>query len=98
MNRRVFEDDTAIGYGVEESDDKLCLRLRSPAIAPGPGFHLAFSAPSRSAVDLFHYAALGVGRDNGKPALRPDFGPSYYAAFLVYPDGYHIEAVIDVAA
>jgi hypothetical protein len=31
MNRRLFEDDTAIGYGVEESDDKLCLRLRSPA-------------------------------------------------------------------
>ncbi|WP_140634112.1 VOC family protein [Methylibium rhizosphaerae] len=92
--RRVFEDDTAIGYGVEDGEDQFCLKLRSPAVAPGPGFHLAFAAPSRVAVDRFHACALALGgRDNGMPGLRPDYGPNYYAAFLVDPDGHHIEAV-----
>ncbi len=28
--------------------------------------------------------------------LRPDYGDEYYAAFVIDPDGYHIEAVINV--
>ncbi|MCH7344971.1 VOC family protein [Pelomonas sp. CA6] len=97
--RRVFEDDTAIGYGVEDGKDKLCLKLRSPAIAAGPGFHLAFAAPDRAAVDRFHRDALRIGgQDNGSPGLRPHYGPHYYAAFLVDPDGHRIEAVINQAA
>ena len=94
--RRVFEDSTAIGYGIEDGNDKLCLKLRSPVVPPGPGFHLAFAAPSREAVDRFHSAALAVGgQDNGAPGLRPHYGAGYYAAFLVDPDGHHIEAVIN---
>jgi catechol 2,3-dioxygenase-like lactoylglutathione lyase family enzyme len=94
--RRVFEDDTAIGYGVEDDKDLLCLKLRPDAAAPGAGFHMAFSAPSRAAVDAFHAAALAVGgSDNGAPGLRPDYGDNYYAAFLVDPDGHRIEAVIN---
>lgn len=94
--RRVFEDDTAIGYGVDDGEDKFCLKLRAPVVAPGPGFHLAFAAPSRAAVDRFHAAALAVGgRDNGAPGLRPHYGPHYYAAFLIDLDGHAIEAVIN---
>lgn len=94
--RRVFEDDTAIGYGVEDGKDKLCLKLRTPVVAPGPGFHVAFAAPSRAAVDRFHAAALAVaGQCNGVPGLRPHYGPNYYAAFLIDPDGHAIEAVIN---
>ncbi|MCB5186779.1 VOC family protein [Methylobacillus caricis] len=94
--RRVFEDDTAIGYGIEDGKDKFCLKLRSPATPPGTGFHLAFSAPTREAVNLFHVLALAVGgHDNGQPGLRPHYGENYYAAFLVDPDGHHIEAVIN---
>ena len=33
------------------------------------------------------------GRDNGKPGLRADYSPSYYAAFLIDPDGNNVEAV-----
>lgn len=96
--RRVFEDDTAIGYGFAEGEDLLCLKLRPHAVAPGPGFHVAFGAPSRQAVDRFHAQALAVaGTDNGGPGLRPDYGPHYYAAFLIDPDGYAIEAVINRA-
>jgi catechol 2,3-dioxygenase-like lactoylglutathione lyase family enzyme len=96
--RRVFEDETAIGYGLVDGQDLLCLKLRADAVPPGPGFHLAFSAPSRSAVDAFHAAALRVGgHDNGAPGLRPDYGDNYYAAFLVDPDGHRIEAVINAS-
>lgn len=96
--RRVFEDDTAIGYGIEDGEDGLCLKLRPNPVAPGPGFHVAFAAPSREAVDRFHTQALAVaGTDNGGPGLRPDYGPHYYAAFLIDPDGHAIEAVINVA-
>src|SRR6185437_7633986 len=82
--RRVFEDETAIGYGVVAGQDKFCLKLRADAAAPGAGFHLAFSAPSRSAVEGFHQGALGLGgQDNGAPGLRPSYGPHYYAAFVI---------------
>lgn len=86
--RRVFEDDDAIGYGVHDGEDLLCLKLRPDASAPGPGFHLAF-----------HAAALAHGgRDNGPPGLRPDYGEHYYAAFVIDPAGHAIEAVCKAAA
>ena len=97
MLHHVSFDDLA--DGVEDGKDKFCIKLRSPAIAPGSGFHLAFSAPSRVSVDIFYASALAVGgRDNGKPGLRPQYGPNYYASFLVDPDGHHIEAVMNVVA
>lgn len=74
------------------------MRCRSAAERPVPaddksGLHICFDAPSRKAVDAFHVAALrGGGSDNGKPGLRADYGPNYYAAFVVDPDGYRIEA------
>jgi predicted lactoylglutathione lyase len=55
---------------------------------------VAFSAASRAAVDAFHEAALAAGgRDNGGPGLRPQYHADYYAAFILDPDGYNIEAV-----
>jgi catechol 2,3-dioxygenase-like lactoylglutathione lyase family enzyme len=57
------------------------------------GLHVCFDAPTRKSVHAFHAAALSAGgRDNGKPGLRGDYGPNYYAAFVVDPDGYRIEA------
>ena len=57
------------------------------------GLHSCFTAPSRAAVDAFHSAALQAGgRDNGAPGLRVQYGPDYYAAFVIDPDGYRIEA------
>lgn len=97
--RRVFEDDEAVGYGLEEGEDVLCLKQRDDATPPGPGFHLAFAASSRAAVDAFHAAGLAEGgADNGGPGLREDYGPQYYAAFLLAPDGLRVEAVFKGAA
>jgi len=56
--------------------------------------HIGFAAADRSAVDRFHAAGLSAGgRDNGKPGIREDYGPRYYAAFLLDPDGNNVEAV-----
>lgn len=55
--------------------------------------HLAFQASDRAMVDAFHKAGLEAGgQDNGAPGVRP-YHPSYYAAFLLDPDGNNIEAV-----
>jgi catechol 2,3-dioxygenase-like lactoylglutathione lyase family enzyme len=62
--------------------------------SPGAGVHVAFAAKDRTAVDRFHAAGLGAGgRDHGAPGLRADYSPSYYAAFLIDPDGNNVEAV-----
>jgi catechol 2,3-dioxygenase-like lactoylglutathione lyase family enzyme len=59
----------------------------------GSGLHFCFTAPNTDAVDAFHAAALGAGgRDNGAPGLRPQYAADYYAAFVIDPDGYRIEA------
>src|SRR3954469_4989918 len=87
------EGEGGLGYGAAEP--ALWLNLVERPVPPdeASGLHVCFAAPSRKAVDAFHAAALGAGgRDNGAPGLRPDYGPGYYAAFAVDPDGYRVEA------
>jgi catechol 2,3-dioxygenase-like lactoylglutathione lyase family enzyme len=96
---RAGETGQAVGYGSAGGGDRLALKQSGSAVAPGPGFHLAFAAPSREAVRRFHEAALASGgNDNGGPGLRPHYGPHYYAAFVIDPEGHRVEAVIDTAA
>lgn len=58
------------------------------------GVHLAFAAADRAQVDRFFAGGRDAGgRDNGAPGLRTDYAPTYYAAFLVDPDGNNVEAV-----
>jgi catechol 2,3-dioxygenase-like lactoylglutathione lyase family enzyme len=91
---RPGEDEQAVGYGLPGGGDKLAVKQVEQAIPFIPGFHVAFSAPSRSAVSSFHAAALAAGgRDNGAPGLRPDYGVDYFAAFVFDPEGHRIEAV-----
>ena len=60
---------------------------------PTTALHLCFHARSRADVDAFHRAGLEAGfRSNGAPGLR-DYGPDYYAAYLLDPDGNNIEAL-----
>ena len=70
------------------------LWLYSGKDARAPGVHISFRAPNRGAIDRFHADGLKAGgRDNGKPGLRTDYSPTYYAAFLLDPDGNNVEAV-----
>jgi catechol 2,3-dioxygenase-like lactoylglutathione lyase family enzyme len=91
---RVWITETQAGYGLPGGTDRLALKLQAGPMPPGPGFHLAFVAPDRAAVDAFHAAALRHGgTDEGAPGPRPHYGPSYYAAFVRDPDGHKLEAV-----
>lgn len=95
--RRVFDGDESIGYGLVDNEDFLLLNLCPDATPPGEGFHLGFAASSHAEINAFHSGGLAAGgRDNGPPGLRPEYGAHYYAAFLVDPDGHHVEAVINV--
>lgn len=85
----------AVGYGSAGGGDKLALKqivhTREGSLA---GFHVAFAAPTRESVARFHAAAIaGGGADNGGPGLREQYGPNYYAAFVIDADGHHLEAV-----
>jgi catechol 2,3-dioxygenase-like lactoylglutathione lyase family enzyme len=89
--RRLMEFDEAIGYGDHHPAFWIGVGARPVA---GAGLHVAFAAGDRPAVDAFHAAGLAAGaRDDGPPGLRPHYHPDYYAAFLVDPDGYKVEAV-----
>lgn len=95
----VSAGDTSLGYGASAAAFWL---LAVPSPVPrdaNSGLHVCFTAPSRQSVDAFHAAALKAGgADNGKPGLRADYGPNYYAAFVVDPDGYRLEAYCGKAA
>ena len=90
--------DTMRGYG-DERRTALWLNLAKRPVPPDmeSGLHICFSAPDRAGVDAFHAAALANGgKDNGKPGVRPDYSAGYYAAFVIDPDGYRIEAYVEV--
>jgi len=84
---------TAIGYG-RDGDPFFWIGDNERV---GEGIHVAFRVESRAMVDAFHAAALAAGgTDRGGPGLREHYGPNYYAAFVLDPDGANIEAVSHV--
>jgi catechol 2,3-dioxygenase-like lactoylglutathione lyase family enzyme len=87
--------EAAVGYGPPGGDDVLALRWRADGVPPSSdAFHVAFAAPSREAVLDFHRAAHAHGgTDNGGAGLHPEYGPGYFAAFVIDPDGHRIEAL-----
>jgi catechol 2,3-dioxygenase-like lactoylglutathione lyase family enzyme len=83
-------NDAHIGFG---SAGKPYFWIGGGKPVEGP-VHIAFTAPSRAAVDAFHRAALAVGgTDNGAPGIRAHYHPNYYGAFAFDPDGHNVEAV-----
>jgi catechol 2,3-dioxygenase-like lactoylglutathione lyase family enzyme len=83
-------DEASAGFGPAGSP-ALWLHATEGA---GGGVHVAFKAANPDVVARFHAAGLEAGgRDNGGPGPRPDYGPTYYAAFLIDPDGNNVEAV-----
>lgn len=84
----------AVGYGPPGADDKLAIKQVAQHVPDIPGFHFPMAASSRESVAAFHAAALAAGgSDNGAPGLRMDYGPTCHAAFVVGPEGHHLEAV-----
>jgi catechol 2,3-dioxygenase-like lactoylglutathione lyase family enzyme len=95
---RLSQNARSVGYGPEgyEAEPPFAIVASGPdAKAPGRGFHLAFVAPSREAVDRFHAEALSKGGvDEGPPGVRENYDPGYYASFVRDPDGHRLEAVL----
>jgi predicted lactoylglutathione lyase len=93
----VFDDPVRkiLGYGLDAQHEAFNIFERGDdAHAPGAGTHFAFNAPSRLAVEEFFEAGIrNGGKSNGEPAIRKNYGENYYAAFLIDPDGFRLEAV-----
>ena len=69
------------------------------AASAGNGVTVAFTVPSRAAVDAFHAAALANGgTDDGPPGLRTHYHPDYYGAYVRDPEGNKVCAVCHVKA
>jgi catechol 2,3-dioxygenase-like lactoylglutathione lyase family enzyme len=84
-------DASGAGFGPKGAP---ALWLYPDATTNGAPVHVGFRAADRAAVDAFHAAGLAAGgQDNGRPGLRADYSPTYYAAFLIDPDGNNVEAV-----
>ena len=83
-------DETGAGFG-PKGEPALWLYLSKDRPA---GAHVAFRAPDHAAIKKFHAEGLKAGgRDNGGAGPRADYSPTYYAAFLIDPDGNNVEAV-----
>jgi catechol 2,3-dioxygenase-like lactoylglutathione lyase family enzyme len=85
-----YDDRKVAGFGQQEMPEFL-LNEREPVTA---GTHVAFSCPDRETVDAVYAAAIAAGaRDNGAPGVRERYHPTYYAAYVLDPDGTNIEVV-----
>jgi catechol 2,3-dioxygenase-like lactoylglutathione lyase family enzyme len=83
------QDNRAAGFGYKGRDDFWIHEGR-----PAGRSHIAFEAQSHEQVDAFHSAALEAGgRDNGAPGIRQEYSDTYYAAYILDPNGNNIEAV-----
>ena len=66
----------------------------SPRAPPGPACTSRSARPTAPPSTASTSDGLKAGgRDNGRPGLRADYSPTYYAAFLIDPDGNNVEAV-----
>jgi catechol 2,3-dioxygenase-like lactoylglutathione lyase family enzyme len=91
--RCISDSAESLGYGA--ASPALWISAAERPVPPDSrsGLHFCFAAASRKSVDAFHAGGLAAGgRDNGRPGLRSDYGAGYYAAYLIDPDGYRIEA------
>jgi catechol 2,3-dioxygenase-like lactoylglutathione lyase family enzyme len=100
-SRRFYEQALApLGYGLAfELDDGVAFGPQGYPLMgirvgaePSTSAHVAMRADERTAVDAFHAAALAAGgTDNGAPGVREHYHPTYYAAFVLDPDGNNVE-------
>src|SRR5690348_15866779 len=87
------QDNRAAGFSYKGRDDFWIHEGR-----PAGRSHIAFEAQAQEQVDAFHAAALEAGgRDNGAPGIRTEYSDTYYAAYILDPNGNNIEDVFHCA-
>jgi catechol 2,3-dioxygenase-like lactoylglutathione lyase family enzyme len=84
-----------IWAGAQVEIGLVAARSRTPHDRFAPGLHhLAFTAPSRAAVDALHERLVALGVEIlDPPADYPRYAPGYYAVFFADPDGIKLEYV-----
>jgi|SRR5579871_1190738 len=92
----IREFSKSAGFGEKDADGFRKFWIREGEIQGSNFSCFAFTAHSKQEVDNFYTAALKAGgKDNGSPGYRTMYHPGYYAAFVIDPNGYNIEAVFD---
>jgi catechol 2,3-dioxygenase-like lactoylglutathione lyase family enzyme len=91
------QSEGSLGYGAQAIELWISAADHPVPADMTSGLHFCFDAPDRKSVDAFHKAGIGAGgSDNGGPGIRKEYSPGYYAAFVIDPDGYRIEAYCKV--
>jgi len=89
---------TSVGYAILDKEGHRDFWIKKVnGYKASPSFScLAFTATNKEMVNKFYKASIEAGgKDNGKPGYRSKYHPGYYAAYILDPDGYNIEAVFD---
>ena len=90
--RRHLDTNEVIAWGIVRP-----IFFSYVAESPGsPGGHVCFSASGISAVKgSWEGGCAAGGIDDGPPGPRPEYGASYYSAYLRDPDGHRVEVAVD---
>jgi catechol 2,3-dioxygenase-like lactoylglutathione lyase family enzyme len=89
-----FHQDEGLVVGLSGADGFPHFWLGPTSAPASREAHIAFTAPSRAAVDEVHAAATGAGAEIlHAPRVWPEYHPGYYGVFLRDPDGNNVEAV-----
>jgi catechol 2,3-dioxygenase-like lactoylglutathione lyase family enzyme len=89
--RRQIETDELIAWGIHKP--VFFASARRPA-GTGGG-HVCFAAHGIPAVKAaWENGTAAGGTDDGPPGARPQYGPAYYSAYMLDPDGYRVEVAV----
>jgi len=89
--RRQVETEERVGWGMIRPVFYIDAR-RGARVGGG---HVAFQANGISAVKAAWEAGIEHGGVNqGDPGQRPEYGPTYYSAYLRDPDGHRVEVTV----
>ncbi|MEJ7876097.1 MAG: VOC family protein [Solirubrobacterales bacterium] len=89
--RRHIEHADRIGWGIVKP-----IFYASVRGAPGsPSGHICLASPGISGVKgAWEGGVAAGGSDDGPPGQRPEYGATYYSAYLVDPDGNRVEIAV----
>jgi catechol 2,3-dioxygenase-like lactoylglutathione lyase family enzyme len=89
--RRHVETDELIGWGIVKPI--FFAAAGSPGAADAG--HVCFTASGIPAVKAaWEGGTAAGGSDDGAPGPRPEYGASYYSAYLRDPDGHRVEVAV----
>ena len=89
--RRNVQTNELIGWGIVKPVFFASNRRSSGS----GGGHVCFAANGTPAVKAAWEGGVAAGgSDDGAPGSRPQYGPAYYSAYLLDPDGNRVEVAV----